>query len=158
MTMAEIKSPLTDVNRNETGQHLQSCVVDLIDLSLVAKQLHWNVIGPRFRDVHLQLDLVVDMARLHTDALAERCTTIGVNPDGRARTVAADSAIDVPAAGFDKDAEVVERMSGILQGVSNRFQEHVEKVADTDPVTQDLIIAATEAIQEQSWMWQAMAS
>lgn len=156
--MAQIKSPLSDVDRKETGTHLQACVVELIDLSLVAKQLHWNVVGPRFRDVHLQLDIVVDMARAHTDTLAERCTTIGVNPDGRSQTVARDSAIQVPSSGFDKDADVVAAMSEILQGVSTRFQDRVEKTADTDPVTQDQIIAAAEAIQEQSWMWQAMAS
>src|SRR5699024_11536440 len=35
---------------------LQQSLVDLIDLSLVAKQLHWSVVGPRFQSVHLALD------------------------------------------------------------------------------------------------------
>lgn len=156
--MIEIKSPLTEEGKKETGLHLQACVVDLIDLSLVGKQLHWNVVGPRFRDVHLQLDTVVEMARVHADTLAERTTAIGVNPDGRAKTLARDSGIEAPQAGFDKDADVVAFMSGVLQGLSTRFQEHVDGTADSDPVSQDLIIAAAEDIQEQSWMWQAMAS
>lgn len=156
--MTEIKSPLTDEGKKETGIHLQACVVDLIDLSLVGKQLHWNVVGRRFRDVHLQLDTVVEMARTHADTLAERSTAIGVNPDGRAQTLARDSAIEAPAAGFDKDDDVVRLMAQILQGVSARFQEHVDGTADSDPVSQDLIIAAAEDIQEQSWMWQAMAA
>ena len=52
--------------------------------SLVAKQVHWNVVGPRFRSVHLQLDEVVDTARQHADTVAERASAIGVSPDGRA--------------------------------------------------------------------------
>ena len=37
---------------------LQESLVDLIDLSLVAKQAHWSVVGPRFRSIHLALDEV----------------------------------------------------------------------------------------------------
>jgi hypothetical protein len=42
--------------RDALGTALQAVLIDLIDLSLVAKQLHWNVTGPTFRELHLQLD------------------------------------------------------------------------------------------------------
>ena len=42
---------------------LQKVLVNLIDLQLVGKQAHWNVVGPNFRDLHLNLDEVVDIAR-----------------------------------------------------------------------------------------------
>lgn len=57
--MTTITSPLTDEGRKTTGEALQASVVDLIDLALTGKQLHWHTQGPRFRDVHLQLDVVV---------------------------------------------------------------------------------------------------
>jgi starvation-inducible DNA-binding protein len=51
--------------------------------------VHWNVVGPRFRSVHLHLDNVVTTARQYSDTVAERAAALGVNPDGRAAGVAA---------------------------------------------------------------------
>lgn len=42
---------------------LQRVHVDLIDLHLQSKQAHWNVVGQNFRDLHLQLDELVEAAR-----------------------------------------------------------------------------------------------
>jgi len=154
--VTNIKGPLTDVGRKETGEALQASVVDMIDLSLTAKQLHWHVQGPRFRDVHLQLDTVVDLARKYTDILAERAVTIGYTIDGRAATIARETKIEPPATGFARDGAVVHEMSGVLQGVSERLQRRIDKTGDSDPVSQDQLIVAAEEIQEQSWWFQAM--
>ena len=35
-------------------QSLQQVHVDLIELHLQGKRAHWNVVGPNFRDLHLQ--------------------------------------------------------------------------------------------------------
>ena len=78
---------------HHVGDALQGALVDLVDLALVAKQVHWNVVGPRFRSVHLQLDEVVTSARTHSDVVAERASALGVTPDGRAATVASARAI-----------------------------------------------------------------
>ncbi len=82
--MTVVKSTLSESDLKVVGAALQGALVDLVDLSLVAKQVHWNVVGPRFRSVHLQLDDVVVTARQHSDTVAERASAVGVNPDGRA--------------------------------------------------------------------------
>ena len=69
--MTVVKSPLTEPARKIVGDTLQGALVDLIDLSLIAKQVHWNVIGPRFRSIHLQLDEVVSTARTASDTVAD---------------------------------------------------------------------------------------
>ena len=56
-----ITSPLPPDAQRTAGEALQATLVDLVDLSLVAKQAHWNVVGRNFRSVHLQLDEVVKM-------------------------------------------------------------------------------------------------
>jgi hypothetical protein len=48
--------PLGAHQREEVGQELQATLVELVDLSLIGKQLHWTVVGPNFRPLHLQLD------------------------------------------------------------------------------------------------------
>jgi starvation-inducible DNA-binding protein len=35
--------------REEVGHQLQTLLVELVDLSLLGKQMHWNVVGPLFR-------------------------------------------------------------------------------------------------------------
>ncbi|MFE1500266.1 ferritin-like domain-containing protein, partial [Streptomyces albidoflavus] len=70
--MTMINSPLPEGDREIAGAALQATLVDLLDLSLVAKQAHWNLYGPRFRPVHVQLDEVAAIARDHADMVAER--------------------------------------------------------------------------------------
>ena len=60
----------------ELAADLQRALVDITALSLVGKQVHWNVVGPNFRDLHLNLDEVVDIAREGSDELAERMRAI----------------------------------------------------------------------------------
>ncbi|HLJ04214.1 MAG TPA: hypothetical protein VKT31_12285 [Solirubrobacteraceae bacterium] len=49
--------------REEVGNQLQALLVELIDLSLLGKQLHWSAVGPLFRPLHLQLDELIDSWR-----------------------------------------------------------------------------------------------
>ena len=154
--MTDIKGALTEVGRKEAGGLLQASLVDLVDLALTAKQMHWHVQGARFRDVHLQLDVVVDVSRKWSDVMAERAIAIGATVDARAATVARETKIEAPATGYLKDADVVHQMSLILQGVSERFQRRIDKCEEPDPISQDQLIAVAEDVQEQSWWFQAM--
>ena len=77
--------PLGTHEREEIGRELQETLVELIDLSLLGKQLHWTVVGPHFRSLHLQLDELVDSWRELADTVAERAVALGFTPTARAR-------------------------------------------------------------------------
>src|SRR5436305_7494347 len=79
--------------REDVGHQLQATLVELVDLSLVGKQLHWNVVGPLFRPLHLQLDELVDSWRELADTVAERAVATGFAPDGQAAAIAAGTEI-----------------------------------------------------------------
>ncbi|MEH0529386.1 DNA starvation/stationary phase protection protein [Streptomyces stelliscabiei] len=153
--MYVVKSPLSDADLRTVSEALQGALVDLVDLSLVAKQIHWNVVGPRFRSVHLQLDEVVDTARLHSDTVAERASTLGVPPDGRARTVAGSSGIAPVPDGWVKDADAVGTLVDALGSVITRMRTRVESTAEADPVSQDIFIQITADLEKHHWMFQA---
>ncbi|MEU5542398.1 MULTISPECIES: DNA starvation/stationary phase protection protein [Streptomyces] len=155
--MSVVKSTLSDEGRGIVGHALQGALVDLVDLSLVAKQVHWNVVGPRFRSVHLQLDDVVASARAHADTVAERASAIGVPPDGRAATVAKTSGIREIGDGWIKDGEVVRAMVEALSAVIGRMRERIVATADPDPVSQDILIGLTGDLEKHHWMFQAEA-
>ncbi|MEU4170284.1 DNA starvation/stationary phase protection protein [Streptomyces sp. NPDC026665] len=153
--MYVVKSSLSDADLKTVSEALQGALVDLVDLSLVAKQVHWNVVGPRFRSVHLQLDEVVDIARLHADTVAERASTLGVPPDGRAATVASTSAVGHTPDGWIKDTDAVRTLVEGLGAVIARMRERVAATADPDPVSQDVLIAITADLEKHHWMFQA---
>lgn len=150
-----MKSPLSDADLTTVAEALQGALVDLVDLSLVAKQVHWNVVGPRFRSVHLQLDEVVDSARLHSDTVAERASTLGVPPDGRAATVAASSGIAAVAEGWVKDTDAVGTLVEALGAVITRMRERIRATGEADPVSQDMFIGITADLEKHHWMFQA---
>lgn len=153
--MNVVKSPLSDTDLKTVADALQGALVDLVDLALVAKQVHWNVVGPRFRSVHLQLDEVVDTARTHSDTVAERASALGVSPDGRAATVAAGSGIGEVPGGWVKDEDAVRVLVAALGAVITRMRERVESTAEPDPVSQDIFIQITADLEKHHWMFQA---
>ncbi|GAA4820726.1 DNA starvation/stationary phase protection protein [Streptomyces ziwulingensis] len=153
--MYVVKSPLSDANLKTVSEALQGALVDLVDLALVAKQIHWNVVGPRFRSVHLQLDEVVATARAHSDTVAERAAALGVPPDGRAATVAVGSGIGITPEGWVDDSAAVGSIVEALGAVITRMRERIAATGDPDPVTQDTFIQVTADLEKQHWMFQA---
>ncbi|MGX7695259.1 Dps family protein [Gordonia polyisoprenivorans] len=153
-----ITSTLSDEQKEITGKALQETLVDLIDLSLIAKQAHWNVVGAQFRSVHLELDELVSVAREFTDAAAERATAIGVSPDGRAETVAKTAGTKGFGEGWTKDADVVVSIVENLKAVIAGLRERIDVTEDTDPVTQDLLIGFASKLEQLHWMWQAQVA
>ncbi|OKK22107.1 ferritin [Streptomyces sp. CB00455] len=153
--MSVVKNALPEADLKVVGEALQGALVDLVDLSLVAKQVHWNVVGPRFRSVHLQLDEVVTSARTHSDVVAERASALGVTPDGRASTVASTTAITGVPEGWIKDADAVRILVDALGVVINRMRERIQATDEPDPITQDLLIGLTGDLEKHHWMFQA---
>ena len=153
--MSVVKSSLSEADLKVVGDALQGALVDLVDLSLVAKQVHWNVVGPRFKSVHLQLDEVVDTARLHSDTVAERAAALGVTPDGRAATVASTSAIGKVPTGWIKDGDAVRILVDALGAVIAKMRERIEATGDPDPISQDVLIGLTGDLETHAWRCQA---
>ncbi|MFV5997254.1 Dps family protein [Streptomyces sp. NPDC056231] len=153
--MTIINSPLPDREREIAGRALQATLVDLLHLSLVAKQAHGNLYGPRFRSIHLQLDEVVTSARLYADTVAERAAATGVSPDGRAATIAGTSGVPAFPSGWTKDVDTVEALVRTFSAVVERVRGGIEETGPADAVTQDLLIGLTADLEKQSWMFQA---
>lgn len=153
--MATITGTLAPEAKKVVGEALQGALIDLIDLSLLAKQAHWNLIGRNFRSIHLQLDEVVALARRHMDLMAERAIALGFNPDGRASTVARSSHVPQLESGYLQDGKVVDAMTEMLSGIIARMRDRMNATEQPDPATQDLLIKATQDLEKQHWMWEA---
>ncbi len=158
MTKSPITSPLGDVEKEATGAVLQATLVDLIDLSLIAKQAHWNVVGQNFRSAHLQLDELVSAARQYTDDVAERANAIGVSPNGKTKTVVESSGLPDYPANWQTVEATVAAIVEVLGEVIKRLRERIDATDKTDLVTQDLLIEIAAELEKQHWMWQAQTA
>ncbi|MGW4751010.1 Dps family protein [Streptomyces chartreusis] len=153
--MTGVNSTLPEPARRVAGDALQGTLVDLLGLSLIGKQAHWNIVGPRFRSIHLQLDEVVSAARSYADTVAERSSALGVPPDGRPETIAAAYTLPGPKEGWIRDTEVVQLVVDTLGAAIERLRERITATAEPDPVTQDLLIGITSELEKQRWMFDA---
>jgi starvation-inducible DNA-binding protein len=134
---------------------LQATLVELLDLTLIAKQAHWNVVGQNFRSVHLELDEIVDTSRLAADQVAERIATIGAVPDGRATTVAKESELPTFPDGRIATTDVIERVATTIDTMAGRLRQRIERLAEPDAISQDIIIGVGDQLEKHAWMLRA---
>jgi starvation-inducible DNA-binding protein len=147
--------PTLEVPRERVGEKLQATLVELVDLSLVGKQLHWTVVGPLFRSLHLQLDELVGSWRELADAVAERAVAVGFVPDGQARAVAASSPLSPVAQTVLEDHVVVRELTRRIAEVSELVRERMNRLDEADLASQDVLIEVVRTLEEQQWMLRA---
>jgi starvation-inducible DNA-binding protein len=141
--------------REEVGGELEASLVDLVDLTLWGKQLHWSVVGPLFQVLHERLDELVDSWRELADTVAERAVAVGHWPDGQARAVAAGNDQTAIERGPVDDRAVLVLLAGRLAEVSERSRQRLERLGELDLVSQDVLIEVVRKLEEQLWMSRA---
>jgi starvation-inducible DNA-binding protein len=133
-------------------QDLQKILVDLIELHLQGKQAHWNLVGTNFRDLHLQLDDIVDSAREAADTIAERMRALDAVPDGRSDTVVATTTVPSVSPGELSTTETVDMITTAIYAVVGAVRAVHDEVDAADPSTADLLHAIIDALEKQAWM------
>ena len=145
-------------NSRVVQDELQATLLELLELALQGKQAHWNVTGTHFRNVHLELDDIVETARWAADEVAERMATIGATPDGRPATLAAARPFVPFPDGQISDEEAVSRIGALLDGLNARIDSRIAQLAEPDPVSQGILISAAQRLQKHAWMLRAQRS
>nr|WP_233265662.1 DNA starvation/stationary phase protection protein [Leifsonia sp. AG29] len=140
------------VASEELAKNLQRVHVDLIELHLQGKQAHWNVVGRNFRDLHLQLDEIVDAAREFSDEVAERLRALHATPDGRSATVAEQTSLPEFPNGEVDTAETVDLITERLEGVVRTMRTVHDDVDEEDPTSADLLHAIIGRLEQLAWM------
>jgi starvation-inducible DNA-binding protein len=138
----------------DVAADLQASLVELLDLALQGKQAHWNVVGPLFRPVHLELDDIVAEAHEAVDTVAERLSALGSVPDGRAATVAGNSPFEAFPDGNVADRQAVALIGARIDLLVAHLKERIERCA-VDPVSQSILIEVEQAFAKHAWMLRA---
>jgi starvation-inducible DNA-binding protein len=151
----EAHPTLSHHQQREIGLELQATLVELVDLALLGKQLHWSVVGPGFRPLHLQLDELVSAWGELADTVAERAVAVGYWPDGQTETVAETSEVEPVAPGALADREVVGVLTSRLVEVVGRARARMDSLGPLDLASQDVLIEVVRALEQQLWMVRA---
>jgi starvation-inducible DNA-binding protein len=151
-TQAHLPALAEPHQREDVGNQLQATLVELVDLSLFGKHLHWSVTGPLFKPLHEQLDEFVDSWRELSDVVAERAVALGYYVDGQSATVAAGSGLARVERGALDSHVVVRDLSERLNDVVDRVRERMDRMGDIDAVSQDVLIEVLRELEKQLWM------
>ena len=154
-TQAHLPALAEPHQRDDVGNQLQATLIELIDLSLFGKQLHWSVTGTLFRPLHEQLDELVDSWRELSDVVAERAVALGYFPDGQSAAVAAGSGLAGLPRGALEDHVVVRELTVRVADVAERVRERMDRMGEIDAASQDVLIEVVRELEKQLWMIRA---
>lgn len=132
--------------------NLQAVLVDLIELHIQGKQAHWNIVGTNFRDLHLQLDEIVDAAHQFADDAAERMRALHALPDGRSSTVAESTSLAPFPEGLINTKDAIERIVAALEAAVGTMRKVHDEVDEEDPTSADLLHEFIAKLEQFAWM------
>lgn len=138
---------------------LQERLASLIDLSLILKHIHWNVVGNGFVAVHEMMDTQTGKVRDMVDSVAERISTLGGIPGGLAsQVVDMRSADDEYALGRAPVMAHLGALDKVYERIGSGHRESIEQVSTLDPITEDMLISQTAQIEMNHWFIRAHLS
>jgi starvation-inducible DNA-binding protein len=131
---------------------LQAVLVDLIELASQGKQAHWNLVGPNFRDLHLQLDEVIEATREFADDVAERMRALHATPDGRSGVVSASTTLEPFPGGEVLTIDTADLITARIDAAVGTCRRVHDAVDDEDPTSADLLHAIIQKEEQFAWM------
>lgn len=134
------------------NDNMQKVLVDLIELHIQGKQAHWSVVGKNFRDLHLQLDEIIDSAREFSDEVAERMRALHGMPDGRSETVTKTTSLPKYPDDEVDTSEVVDLITARLEAVVTTMRDVHDEIDEEDPTSADILHGVIESLEQYAWM------
>jgi len=140
----------------EIAAGLGRVLADTYTLYLKTHNFHWNVTGPRFRELHLMFEEEYNELWLATDLIAERIRALGEYAPATYREFAALSSIAEPEGVPAAEAMVTELLAGHEAVV--RTAREVFPVAEggSDQVTMDLLTQRMQIHEKTAWMLRSL--
>jgi len=134
---------------------LQERLNALNDLALTLKHIHWNVVGPQFISVHTMLDPQVEAVRLMADATAERIAALGGSPKGTPGALVAARTWDDYSIGRADAIAHLGALDVVYRQLIESHRDAIERTDQPDPVTQDMLIQESGALEQFHWFVRA---
>jgi starvation-inducible DNA-binding protein len=148
---------LTDENRKKVVEILNSRLSDEYVLYTKTRKYHWNVIGPRFSQLHEffkeQYEILDEMA----DEVAERARQLGGKSLGTLDEFVRLSAVEEDPGVYPDAQKMISNLlqdhETVIQTLRKNADECDEKYHDM--ATNDFLLGAVEKHEKMAWMLRA---
>jgi starvation-inducible DNA-binding protein len=152
----ETKNDLRETTRRAMINLLNQKLAEVLDLSLQAKQAHWNVKGPHFIGLHELFDKVAEELEEFTDGIAERAVALGGVALGTIQIVTKQSRLHAYPLNISSGKEHIAAISSALATFGRSTRSAIEAAAAAgDADTSDLFTEVSRGIDKLLWMVEA---
>jgi len=154
--MRKIDIGINEQDRIAIAEGLKRLLADSYTLYLQTHNFHWNVTGPRFRDLHLMFEEHYTELATAVDEIAERIRALGVKAPGSYTAFADLTSID-EAAGGESAEEMIRQLVIGQETVARTAREAIKAAeAASDEPTADLLTQRMQIHEKNAWMLRSM--
>ena len=147
---------IKESDREAIAQALSAVLADTYTLYLKTHNFHWNVVGPRFRDLHLMFEEQYTELAVAVDDIAERIRTLGFPAPGTysqyAKLTAIEEVEDIPSA-----EEMVRILTEDNETVVRTLRSALKVVNEGDDESSASLVSDPMVIHEiTAWMLRSL--
>jgi starvation-inducible DNA-binding protein len=154
--MPTTRNSLPQKIRDQVIRDLAPLLADATDLTLQAKQAHWNVRGPSFIALHQLFDSVYGHAGEWADSIAERIAQLGGAVPGTLQAAHAATRLTVYPLDLTGEKPHVERVAAALAQFGESVRVAIDVFASIgDADTADLATEISREVDKDLWFVEA---
>lgn len=154
--MSTIDIGINKQDRQDIAEGLKRLLADSYTLYLQTHNFHWNVTGPRFRELHLMFEEHYTELAVAVDEIAERIRALGIVAPGTYKTFAELSTIK-EVEGVPKAAEMVVTLTHGHEQVVKTCRDVLKLAQEADDESSVALVSDRMRVHEKTaWMLRAM--
>lgn len=154
--MTDIDIGINAGDREKVAEGLKRLVADSYTLYLQTHNFHWNVTGPRFRELHLMFEEHYNELALAVDEIAERIRTLDVAAPGTYKEFSRLSSIK-EIEGVPSSEEMVDLLTKGHEQVVKTAREALKLAQSANDESTVALVSDRMRIHEKtSWMLRAL--
>ena len=156
--MSNIDIGINEQDRLTIAEGLKKLLADSYTLYLQTHNFHWNVTGPRFRDLHLMFEEHYTELATAVDDIAERIRTLDVPAPGTYKAFAELSAIK-EVDGVPGAEDMVKILTAGHEQIVKTCRQALKFAQDADDESTAALVSDRMRVHEKTaWMLRALAA
>lgn len=156
--MGNIDIGINENDRNNIATGLKNLLADSYTLYLQTHNFHWNVVGPRFRELHLMFEEHYTELAVAVDDIAERIRTLDVAAPGTYKQFASLSSIK-EVEGVPTPEEMTELLTIGHESIVKTCRTVLKIAQDAGDESTTALVSDRMRIHEKTaWMLRAISA